>query len=444
MWNIVEMFVPCVDVLLYVFFFTRCLKTKKSSLISAIGFPTLVYVIIKTVLTYVEFGYERYISIALSLLFCSIVYEGNIQTYLIWILISIVLNGIVDFFVLNVALVLPDISYASFYQPSFVRTMCILASRGVLFLSSFLMTIKLQKSIRVRWSNAVLLMCIPLGCWALLETFIHYSNAVAGSLNNKMLPILGGVGLLTILMTATMLYNHLVRQEKEFASLQVTARMAQLTNKHIEELKMLQSRLSSLQHDLKNHFVVIAHYCESKDYEALLKYVNAVYPFDHHTMAGIGNAVLDAFVNVKAAEAEKKGIEFDVRVALPGVMPISEVELSILFGNLLDNAFEAVEALPADKKRFIKIATKTVESYWVIACRNSADDLSIMSLKRIPSSKQGGELHGLGTQQIYEIATKTGGYVTFEKKNGAFTTIVMLMFPKKETATDSERKPDNG
>ena len=76
------------------------------------------------------------------------------------------------------------------------------------------------------------------------------------------------------------------------------------------------------------------------------------------------------------------------------------------------------------------------DSYWGIACKNSADEKVFKTMDHIPSTKNDADLHGVGTQQIVEIAHKTGGYATFAQKNGVFTATVMLKLdeekPKEE------------
>ena len=201
-----------------------------------------------------------------------------------------------------------------------------------------------------------------------------------------------------------------------------------MTNMHIEEVDNLYSQLSDVQHDLKHHFSVMSEYAKNKDYASICEYLESLGPSIEYTPYRIGNTVLDALISTRALSARAMKIDFDVRVSLPKKMPLSTVDLSILFGNLLDNAFEAVEQLPEEAERFIKVATKSVECYWVVVCQNTSNDQSLQSLDPIPSSKADKELHGLGTRKICEIARSTGGYVSFEQKNNVFTTIVMLMF----------------
>ena len=289
------------------------------------------------------------------------------------------------------------------------------------------MSMKIDKEAKPRLENAVLLTLVSLGCWVLLEVFFSYSDAVAEPLKYESLPIVGSISMLFILVASIVQYNVFGQQERRFANLKVKYRSSQLTDIHISELNTLYSRLSQVQHNLKDHFLVIGRYSAEQNCSAISEYINELNPSDSYTPICVGNPVLDALISARASRAKAKQIQFDTKITLPDKMPISDVDMSILFGDLLENAFEAIDNIKTGERCFIRLVTKTVESYWVIICQNSSDRKKLKSLTHIPSSKEISELHGMGTRQIYEIAQKTGGYVSFEKSDGIFTATVMIM-----------------
>lgn len=53
------------------------------------------------------------------------------------------------------------------------------------------------------------------------------------------------------------------------------------------------------------------------------------------------NLVIDAILQYYKNLCDRQGIAFETKMELPPDLPVSDTELSILFGNLLENAWEA-------------------------------------------------------------------------------------------------------
>ena len=71
------------------------------------------------------------------------------------------------------------------------------------------------------------------------------------------------------------------------------------------------------------------------------------------TLLKTGNVSLDAILSAKIAQAKAENIAVDVKASVPDSLTITDVELSILVGNLLDNAIESCRL--SSGKRFIRI-----------------------------------------------------------------------------------------
>lgn len=62
------------------------------------------------------------------------------------------------------------------------------------------------------------------------------------------------------------------------------------------------------------------------------------------TLLKTGNVFFDAILSAKTAQAKAEDIAVTVKANLPDSLTISDVELSIVIGNLLDYAIEACRA----------------------------------------------------------------------------------------------------
>ena len=102
---------------------------------------------------------------------------------------------------------------------------------------------------------------------------------------------------------------------------------------------------------------------------------------------------VDAILNSKLSLAKAANISLDVTVYPLPELGISDIDLTGLLGNLMDNAIEACEKIPQDK-RFIRLYLDCVGEQLYLSIQNSAkEDLSFNDRNYI-SSKRG--RHGLG------------------------------------------------
>lgn len=59
------------------------------------------------------------------------------------------------------------------------------------------------------------------------------------------------------------------------------------------------------------------------------------------TVMKTGNVMVDAILNSKLTMIRERGIAVDATAIVPQNVPFSGIDMSVLIGNLLDNAMEA-------------------------------------------------------------------------------------------------------
>ena len=108
-------------------------------------------------------------------------------------------------------------------------------------------------------------------------------------------------------------------------------------------------------HDFHHHLQALKGQLEAGEVERAIAYIEKL---DHQlmnvdTLLKTGNVSLDAILSAKIAQAKAENIAVDVKASVPDSLTITDVELSILVGNLLDNAIESCRL--SSGKRFIRI-----------------------------------------------------------------------------------------
>lgn len=200
----------------------------------------------------------------------------------------------------------------------------------------------------------------------------------------------------------------------------------ELVDKHYEEVETMYRKMRGWRHDYHNHIQVLKAHMEMKDYEEASCYLDML----NHDLSTVdtviktGNVMVDAILNSKLSMMKEKNIHIDVTAIVPSEVPFSGIDLSVLIGNLLDNAMEACVKQENEDNRFIRIYIDIVKKQLYIAITNSMDGRAKKAGMKYLSSKGG--IHGFGLLRIDGIVRKYGGFINRQNEEGVFATEVML------------------
>ena len=200
----------------------------------------------------------------------------------------------------------------------------------------------------------------------------------------------------------------------------------ELVDKHYEEVETMYRKMRGWRHDYHNHIQVLKAHMEMKDYEEASCYLDML----NHDLSTVdtviktGNVMVVAILNSKLSMMKEKNIHIDVTAIVPSEVPFSGIDLSVLIGNLLDNAMEACVKQENEDNRFIRIYIDIVKKQLYIAITNSMDGRAKKAGMKYLSSKGG--IHGFGLLRIDGIVRKYGGFINRQNEEGVFATEVML------------------
>ena len=117
-------------------------------------------------------------------------------------------------------------------------------------------------------------------------------------------------------------------------------------------------------------------------------------------------------------------------VHVPKGMKLTDMELCVLVGNLLDNAIEACAQIPEAERRFIRVYIGMLKGQLYISVTNAVGGALRRSGKTYLSTKS--SAHGYGLWRIDRIAEKYGGYVNRQDETDVFATEVLLPLPENK------------
>ena len=132
-----------------------------------------------------------------------------------------------------------------------------------------------------------------------------------------------------------------------------------------------------------------------------------------------GHRILDFVLNQKKGLAEQKGISFEIWASALLNLPLSDGDVSVLFGNLLDNAIEACDRMQ-DGKRWILFRLRKRQQLLFIEISNSMENVLKIKNGVILTSKEDKKLHGYGLKSVKRIVDKYDGTFSFSIEKGIF------------------------
>ena len=130
------------------------------------------------------------------------------------------------------------------------------------------------------------------------------------------------------------------------------------------------------------------------------------------------NMAVNAVISYYASLAESCHIKMDFKVIVPQKISISDVDLSLLFGNLLENAIHACREVQKEgKEARIEVQIYEKQQQVFLQIKNSCAGAPIFE-NGVPVSKKKG--HGIGTRSICAIVERYGGVYTFSLEKEYF------------------------
>ena len=122
-----------------------------------------------------------------------------------------------------------------------------------------------------------------------------------------------------------------------------------------------------------------------------------------------GNIVIDSLVEYWQRTAEKEEIEFQAELSIPMEMSFKGADISLILGNLLENAVEGAEK--ATKRKYIKLSVKYDRKNLLITVENSYGGKLKKVKEELKTTKEDTANHGIGLASVRRAARKYQGTV---------------------------------
>ena len=190
-------------------------------------------------------------------------------------------------------------------------------------------------------------------------------------------------------------------------------------------------RIRRNNHDFRHHLATLNTYASEENYDTLRQYILDLSNVDNEYQQQFfcKNVVINAILVSNYKKAVEHNIQTDIKVSLMEDIDIAPLELSLLFGNIFENAIEASLFLP-EKDRNIQLKAKLYANKLYLLCINNYSMDRIKDNKLLLSSKRNYFTPGIGLMTIRHISDKYNGDVDIECEKGVFT--IKVVIPVKD------------
>lgn len=279
----------------------------------------------------------------------------------------------------------------------------------------------------------LLLIVMTVSSIIIIHTLYYFNQESSNSLSDNLYFI--SIILLLIINIGFFIFNDKLSKSTD---IKIENLVLSQQIKHYEELRASKEEQISFfnreKHNLKNQLLSIRAYALKEENSAIIDFTNKLLTESDFGLTPISvcdNLILDAILSSKINIAKKNGVEYTWNINVPSKLPFGDIDLCILLGNAIENAFDACLA---DKRntRFVHITIHYKQNCLYLHFENTYAHKLIKSNNIFLSTKANPSSHGYGLSSIEDIVKKYNGIIQINTKNTVFS-LKLILYENKST-----------
>lgn len=205
-----------------------------------------------------------------------------------------------------------------------------------------------------------------------------------------------------------------------------------------------------LRHDMKNHIIGLRQLIACREWEPLEDYLHKMAKTGglEYPEAITGKHIVDALLYDKHKRALQNHIHWECDVLIPSYCPVTDFDLCVIFGNIIDNALEACNKADTAKPpcgettkapdKFVHIICRPIKKFLLIEVVNtnpangaskSADPLTIKNSEAVtPQKSPSCKTFGIGLMNVQEAVNKYNGTLEIAQSDNTYRISILLPF----------------
>jgi hypothetical protein len=209
-------------------------------------------------------------------------------------------------------------------------------------------------------------------------------------------------------LTFCVVYYHSIERQQQIATQNYFMQIKQAQfAKEIESMQRNEKNVSLLRHDMRHFLNNIAAFIENNENDKALDYIHSIVKATEKTTRKrfCANEIINIIIMSHADSFKDKHIDFRYSISVPSKLPFSDIDMTAILQNALENAVHAVMMLEPEK-RFIRLSISEKSGKLLISVENPYA-VRPKLINDMPVATERG--HGLGTRSIRQTSERLGG-----------------------------------
>ena len=211
-------------------------------------------------------------------------------------------------------------------------------------------------------------------------------------------------------------------------NIDVLNKQLQYKLKYYKSEKKSEDEIKRYMHDRRNHIRILIGLVEKGENQRAIDYMSKLTD-SYKNMQNNSitkNKVIDSIISNLIEECKQKNIKLNLDIKLPEEIAITDIDLCIIFSNLIDNAIEACEKLNNCSQKFINIKSNIAGSYMYMSIENSYNGQISKNGIEFTTWKKNKKFHGIGLENVRITVNKYKGMLKYDYNESVFKVSVLL------------------
>ena len=197
------------------------------------------------------------------------------------------------------------------------------------------------------------------------------------------------------------------------------------TEREITAIRRSEHEISLLRHDMRHFLATVSDQISNGETEKAQETIHRVIASVEKTTRKrySSNETVNMILSCCEADMAENGIDFQYTIRIPKVLPVSDVDLTSILSNALENAIHAVSSVQDPKKRIIRLSMIESGDKLLISLKNTCSVIPRFE-GGMPVTTEPG--HGLGTQSIDYAVRKLNGNCQFSMEGEYFVLQIVM------------------
>lgn len=422
-------------VLICYYFFSKLFKEKQKGKLykySILFFVTFVFAGI--LLIFKQSTAFIFLSLSVFMLIGLLLFEGNLTKRMLIALFYVAIGAFIEIFVSVIIISIVSVKLDELYQYPAYYNLVVILSKVILFLFINIIIYIYKKEFKLLpLVKLIAMFSIP--AFSIVRCFNLYAMVI----NDEIGEIQAALTVCALLYVN--IVNFTVMKIIDFESeksvrYQNENIQLELQQKYYQEILDKNYEVRGLWHDMNNHVITLQYLVKNHACDEIDEYLFQLHDVLKNAadLNLSGNNVVDAMLNYKIKLAKNKNINFVHYIAIPANLKINSIDLSIVLGNIIDNAIEGcLRDSRIDSEKSIKFNMYYKKESLLIDVENTMDKKTIKKTgnKLISSKISKHNISGYGISNVKQILNKYEGNMVTQVLDDQFKCIILIPLDQK-------------